>query len=268
ENDRSPAANDRSQTTLPESDRSHSSPDRSPRTSQRTIPTLPENDRVPLQSDPSHHTQEERIEEVMPAPENSSAPVPHQSSAEDVIQQLAEIPVPNSVTEALEDQKWKEAMNEEMRALQKNGTWELVPLPHGKKTVGCRWIYTKLTALIVYVDDIVVTGNDTGEQLKLQKYLSQEFEMKDLGLLGCKPADTPIEMNHKLCEGMDQEPTNKEQYQRLVGRLIYLAHTRPDIAYAVSVVSQFMHSPSVSHRNAVDRILRYLKSAPGKGLMF
>ncbi|CAL9007664.1 unnamed protein product [Prunus brigantina] len=93
----------------------------------------------------------------------------------------------------------------------------------------------KLTALIVYVDDIVVTGNDTGEQLKLQKYLSQEFEMKDLGLLGCKPADTPIEMNHKLCEGMDQEPTNKEQYQRLVGRLIYLAHTRPDIAYAVSV---------------------------------
>ncbi|VVA36360.1 PREDICTED: Retrovirus-related Pol poly from transposon, partial [Prunus dulcis] len=54
---------------------------------------------------------------------------------------LADIPVPNSVTEALEDPKWKKAMNEEMRALQKNGTWELVPLPHGKKTMGCRWIY-------------------------------------------------------------------------------------------------------------------------------
>ncbi|CAL8991565.1 unnamed protein product [Prunus brigantina] len=81
-------------------------------------------------------------------------------------------------------------------------------------------------------------------------------------------ADTPIEMNNKLCEDMDQEPTNKEQYQRLVGRLIYLAHTRPDIAYAVSVVSQFMHSPSVSHRNAIDHILRYLKSALGKRLMF
>ncbi|BBH04569.1 BURP domain-containing protein [Prunus dulcis] len=84
----------------------------------------------------------------------------------------------------------------------------------------------RLTALIVYVDDIVVTGNDTGEQLKLQKYLSQEFEMKDLdlltetGMLGCKPVDTPIEMNHKLCEDMDQEPTNKEQYQRLVGRYL------------------------------------------------
>ncbi|CAL8991610.1 unnamed protein product [Prunus brigantina] len=95
----------------------------------------------------------------------------------------------------------------------------------------------KLTALIVYVDDIIVTGNDAKEQLKLQKYLFQEFEMKDLGdlkyflgievvrsktgiflsqrnyvmdlltetgMLGCKPVDTPIEMNHKLCEDMDQ----------------------------------------------------------------
>ncbi|VVA33208.1 PREDICTED: Retrovirus-related Pol poly from transposon, partial [Prunus dulcis] len=53
---------------------------------------------------------------------------------------LADIPVPNNVTEALEDSKWK-AMNEEMRALQNNGTWELMPLPHGKKIVGCRWIY-------------------------------------------------------------------------------------------------------------------------------
>ncbi|CAL8075673.1 unnamed protein product [Prunus armeniaca] len=57
------------------------------------------------------------------------------------VKQLADIPIPISVTEALNDSKWKEAMNEEMRALQKNGTWELVSLPHGKKTVECRWIY-------------------------------------------------------------------------------------------------------------------------------
>ncbi|CAL9028535.1 unnamed protein product [Prunus brigantina] len=118
--------------------------------------------------------------------------------------------------------------------------------------------------------DIIVIGNDAEEQLKLQKYLSQEFEMKDLGgmkcflgievarsktgiflsqrkyvmdlltetrMLGCKPTDTLIEMNHKLGEDMDQEPTNKEQYQCLVGKLIYLAYTRPYIAYAVSMVS-------------------------------
>ncbi|CAL2264786.1 unnamed protein product [Prunus armeniaca] len=159
----------------------------------------------------------------------------------------------------------------------------------------------KVTALIIYVDDMIITGNNKQEISQLQDYLATEFEMKDLGglkyflgievarsqqgiflsqrkyvldlltdtgMLDCKPADTPIVQNHHLGEYLDQVPTNKERYQRLVGRLIYLSHTRPDIAYAVSVVSQFMHSPSEDHMNAVLRILRYLKSAPGKGLMF
>ncbi|CAL2249192.1 unnamed protein product [Prunus armeniaca] len=117
-----------------------------------------------------------------------------------------------------------------------------------------------------YFLGIEVAWSTTGIFMSQRKYVLDM--LTETGMLGCKPVDTPIEMNHKLCEDMDQEPTNKEQYQRLVGRLIYLAHTRLDIAYVVSVVSQFMHSPNVSHRNAVDRILRYLKSAPGKGLTF
>ncbi|CAL8157474.1 unnamed protein product [Prunus armeniaca] len=159
----------------------------------------------------------------------------------------------------------------------------------------------KLTALIIYVDDMIVVGNDQAEMQNLQKYLASEFEMKSLGdlkyflgievarskhgiflsqrkyildllaetgMLDCKPIDTPSEQNHKLGLYPDQVPTDKERYQRLVGKLIYLSHTRPDIAYAVSVVSQFMHSPSEDHMGAVMRILRYLKVTPGKGLMF
>jgi len=61
---------------------------------------------------------------------------------------------------------------------------------------------------------------------------------------------------------------DKGRYQRLVGRLIYLSHTCPNIAYAVSVVSQFMHTPREPHMEVVYRILRYLKSSPGKGLLF
>ncbi|CAL9003994.1 unnamed protein product [Prunus brigantina] len=87
-------------------------------------------------------------------------------------------------------------------------------------------------------------------------------------MLDCKPVDTPIVQNHHLEEYSEEVPTNKERYQRLVGRLIYLSHTRPDIAYAMSVISQFMHSSSKDHMNAFIRILRYLKFAPGKGLMF
>ena len=49
---------------------------------------------------------------------------------------------------------------------------------------------------------------------------------------------------------------------------MYLAHTRLDLAYALSIVSQFMHNPREQHMNAVMCILRYLKSAPGKGILF
>ncbi|KAK3004952.1 hypothetical protein RJ639_020199 [Escallonia herrerae] len=144
-------------------------------------------------------------------------------------------------------------------------------------------------------------GDDEQEITSLQEYLATEFEMKNLGglkyflgievsrstqgiflsqrkyvldllaetgMLECKPADTPIVQNHGLREHQAQIPTNKERYQRLVGKLIYLSHTRPDIAFAVSLVSQFMHNPSKDHMNAVIRILQYLKSSPGKGLMF
>ncbi|KAM1108784.1 hypothetical protein ACFX13_005484 [Malus domestica] len=103
-------------------------------------------------------------------------------------------------------------------------------------------------------------------------FLSQRKYVLDLlaetGMLDCKHVDTPIEQNHLLGLFPDQVPTHKERYQRLMGRLIYLSHTRPDIAYAISVVSQFMHSPSEAHMDAVTRILRHLKMAPGRGLVF
>lgn len=92
--------------------------------------------------------------------------------------------------------------------------------------------------------------------------------LAETGMLNCKPVETPIEMNHRLAIVLDQIPTDKERYQKLVGKLIYLSHTRPDIAYVVSVVSRFMHAPSKKHMEAVYRILRYLKSSPGKGLFF
>ncbi|PRQ47582.1 putative RNA-directed DNA polymerase [Rosa chinensis] len=117
-----------------------------------------------------------------------------------------------------------------------------------------------------YFLGIEVARGSSGIFLCQRKYVLDL--LTETGMLGCRPADTPIEQNHKLAEYPNQTLTKKARYQRLVGRLIYLSHTRPDIAYAVSVVSQFMHNPSETHMEAVIRILRYLKSAPGKGLMF
>ena len=78
-------------------------------------------------------------------------------------------------------------------------------------------------------------------------------------MLGCKPSDTLIKAR-KMTES-NGKPVDKEGYQRLVGRPIYLSHTRPDIAFAISVVSRYMHSPKESHLEAVYNILRYLKGS-------
>ncbi|XP_022883590.1 uncharacterized protein LOC111400404 [Olea europaea var. sylvestris] len=89
--------------------------------------------------------------------------------------------------------------------------------------------------------------------------------LTEIGMLGCKPSDKPIEAgkikNAKNLVDMDR-------YQRLVGKLIYLSHTRLDIAFAVSIVSQFMHSLNEAHLEAIYKILIYLKGSTGKGLFF
>jgi len=88
--------------------------------------------------------------------------------------------------------------------------------------------------------------------------------LSETGLLGSKPVDTPIEQNHKLFQCSNSANIDKGRYQRLVGKLIYLSHARPDITYAVNVISQFMHDPRKLHMDVVERILRYLKSTPRK----
>lgn len=90
----------------------------------------------------------------------------------------------------------------------------------------------------------------------------------ETGKADCKLAATPMDSNQKLSEAREEPPVDKGMYQRLVGRLIYLTHTRPDIAYAVSVISQFMHDPRESHLQAAHRVLHYLKGNPGKGILY
>lgn len=92
--------------------------------------------------------------------------------------------------------------------------------------------------------------------------------LKEIGMTGCKVAETAMDPNNKLGRNEDSPPVDRGRYQRLVGRLIYLSHTRPDIGFVVSVVSQFMNSLNKEHMEVLQRILRYLKSTPGRGLLF
>ena len=110
------------------------------------------------------------------------------------------------------------------------------------------------------------------EHTKEGLFLCQEKYARNLlqkyGMLDCKPLALPIEVNSKLSitEGKDLE--DSMMYRQIVGSLIYLTLTRPDIAFAVGVVSRFMQTLKKSHLEAVRRILRYIKGTLDLGLFY
>ncbi|CAL8173718.1 unnamed protein product [Prunus armeniaca] len=158
---------------------------------------------------------------------------------------------------------------------------------------------TSFTTLLIYVDDIVITGNDVRAIDSLKLLLYDHFWIKDLGdlkyflgievsrskrgvyisqrkyaleilkdygFLGARPIAFPMDDTKLFDKG--ELLKDLEKYWRLVGQLIYLTITRPDITYSVHVLSRFMHEPRTPHMDAALRIVRYLKSTPGQGLLF
>ncbi|KAK6125101.1 hypothetical protein DH2020_041165 [Rehmannia glutinosa] len=155
--------------------------------------------------------------------------------------------------------------------------------------------------LLVYVDDVLVTGTHSQDIDELKQYLDSIFSIKDLGfakyflgmeiarnadgtalnqrkyildilqdvgLLHCKPTHTPFPPGLKL-QVKDGVPLdNPDRFRRLVGRLLYLNLTRPDITYAVQQLSQFVNDPYSSHWEAALHLLRFLKGRPSVGLFY
>lgn len=154
--------------------------------------------------------------------------------------------------------------------------------------------------MLIYVDDLLICGNDIDFLRKFKDHLGRCFHMKDLGklkyflgievgrraegfmltqhkytldlvadvgLLGSKPAATPMEIQHKLALDLSLFLSDAEKYGRLVGRLIYLSITRPNISYAVHILSQFMQKPREMRWDAAMRVVRYLKGTAGQGIL-
>jgi hypothetical protein len=156
------------------------------------------------------------------------------------------------------------------------------------------------TALLVYVDDVILAGNNLEDITKTKCFLSSHFKLKDMGqlkyflgievarskheislcqrkyaleilkdtgFLGAKPSRFPAEQNVTLTQEDEDLLKDASQYRRLVGRLIYLTIIRPDLAYAVHILSQFMDKPRQPHLEAAHKVLRYIKQAPGQGIL-
>ncbi|XP_019085550.1 PREDICTED: uncharacterized protein LOC109126451 [Camelina sativa] len=124
--------------------------------------------------------------------------------------------------------------------------------------------------VLIYVDDLIISGievarNDQGFYLSQRKYVLDIIS--EMGLLGTKPSPFPMEQNHRLPLSKSPLLTNPERYRRLVGRLIYLAVTRPELSYSVHTLAQFMQCPRHDHWDAAVRVVQFLKSNPGQGIL-
>ena len=148
----------------------------------------------------------------------------------------------------------------------------------------------------MYVDDILIVNNNVDAINTFKLFLDNKFKLKDLdtlkyflglevariekgislcqrkftlellsdtGLLASKPTNVPMEQSTKFSSSMGEDVPDSSLYRRLIGKLLYLTLTRPDICYSVHKFSQFMRSPKVPHLQAAYRILKYLKKTPG-----
>ncbi|OMP05523.1 Integrase, catalytic core [Corchorus capsularis] len=254
---------------------------------------------------------------------------------------------------SIRDEKWREAMANEIAALEQNETWTLENFPVGKKEIDSKWVYQikykpdgtveRYKARLVAKGYTQVEGLDYHEifppvaklvtvrsllaiasiknwtlqkldvnnaflhgdlheevYMKIPQGFARKGETKDLdslkyflgievarspsgivlnqrkyaldilnetGMLGCRPCLFPMEQNHHLEKASGPILADPSLYRRLVGRLLYLTVTRPDLCYSIQVLSQFLHSPRQEHLYAVMRVLRYIKCSPGQGII-
>ncbi|XP_057972621.1 uncharacterized mitochondrial protein AtMg00240-like [Malania oleifera] len=92
--------------------------------------------------------------------------------------------------------------------------------------------------------------------------------LQDTGILGAKLVALPMESNLKLTATDSDLYEDPLAYRWMVRRLLYLTIIRPDLAYSVQVLSQFLAKPFVTHYQAAIRVLRYINATPEQGIFF
>jgi hypothetical protein len=158
-----------------------------------------------------------------------------------------------------------------------------------------------IVVIVIYVDDLIITGNSDVDIFDLKKLLKQKFEMKDLGelryfldieviqspkgiwllqrqyalnklseygMMGCKPILIPLEQNVKLSADEGDLVEDTTMHRRIVGSLIYMTIIRPNLSCAIGVVSQFMQTPQKPHLDVVKHVLRYIKHTLQCGIFY
>ena len=164
----------------------------------------------------------------------------------------------------------------------------------------CKVMDDEPVMVLLYVDDLFLTGNDKRISEWKEK-LTAEFEMKDLGMmhyflgqevrqspegiflnqgkyaveilkrfdmLESKATSTPMDTHLKLLVDTSSELVDITMYRQIIGSLMYLTNTRPDICFAVNTLSQYLIAPRAVHLVAAKHVMRYLKGTVDYGLSY
>ncbi|GJX37752.1 putative ribonuclease H-like domain-containing protein [Tanacetum coccineum] len=250
---------------------------------------------------------------------------------------------PTKIAQALENESWVEAMQEELLHFKIKKVWTLVDLPYGKKAIGTKWLYRNkkdergivvrnkarlvaqgykqermniksaflygtieeesLDKHFYYLLDNGFTGQIDKKSLCIdfEQIMHKRFQMSSMGELtfflgiqvkqkndgifisqdkyvgeilkkfgfsSIRTTSTPMETNKALAKDEEGEDVDVHLYRSMIGSLMYLTSSRPDIMFSVCACSRFQVQPKVSHMFAVKRIFRYLKGRPKLGLWY
>ncbi|GFV19633.1 retrovirus-related Pol polyprotein from transposon TNT 1-94 [Trichonephila clavipes] len=208
---------------------------------------------------------------------------------------LVEVTIPNCYKQAIRSRdasKWRDAMDKEINVMMERKVWDLVDHPDNIKILENRWVYTikydennkivRYKARLVARDTVIYMKQPTGYEIdnnKVYDMIIFEKEMEnenfvlqllqknfDLIIMGKTKKLLGIEFEEigQVLSKLDSPKTSEEiltvPYRNLIGSLSFIAiRTRPDIMYAVNVLSQFQANPGIKHWNCLLRLLGYLK---------
>ncbi|GJW87694.1 hypothetical protein Tco_0163034 [Tanacetum coccineum] len=157
--------------------------------------------------------------------------------------------------QTLTDLRWIEAMQEELLQFKLQKVWTLVDLPKGKRAIGTKRVYDEVFAHVARI-----------EAISQDKYVADILKKFDFTTI--KAASTLIETNKAANKDKEAKDVDVHLYRSMIGSLMYLTASRPDIMFVVCACARFQVTPKVSHLHAVKRIFRYLKGQPKLGLWY
>ncbi|GJT69255.1 putative ribonuclease H-like domain-containing protein, partial [Tanacetum coccineum] len=205
---------------------------------------------------------------------------------------------PKKVIHALKDPSWIEAMQDELLQFKLQKVWTLVDLPNVKRAIGTKWVYRnkkdergimiknkarlvaqgytqeegidydEVFAPVARIEAIRTASKAEGgwNFISQDKYVTailKKFHFTDV-----KTTSTPMKIQKPLLKDEDGEEVDVYLYRSMIGSLMYLTSSRPDIMFAVCACARYQVNPKVSHLHAVKRIFRYLKGQPKLGLWY